>query len=128
MGPNAVPALCCEGGSFSLRDTAEMLSYGSSWRLARKHARFAVGEFYRSRIMSAATREARTYVPALQDDDFERVEWSGIRAQAVNECGDRVDDFVLHKLENVVLTRNALSPAATSSLSIGERIANLVTV
>lgn len=126
VGPNAVPALCREGGSFSLGDTMEMLTYRGSWHLARNHATFAVGEMYRSKVMSAATREARTYVPALQDEDFERVEWSGIRAQAVYENGVMVDDFVFDQLQNVVLTRNAPSPAATSSLPIGERIANFV--
>nr|MBA2451694.1 L-2-hydroxyglutarate oxidase [Chloroflexia bacterium] len=47
---------------------------------------------------------------------------SGVRAQALSEDGNLVDDFVFDRGEGVLHVRNAPSPAATSSLQIGSMI------
>jgi 2-hydroxyglutarate dehydrogenase len=50
---------------------------------------------------------------------------SGVRAQALNEDGSLVDDFVVETQgERVLHVRNAPSPAATSSLAIAGLIAD----
>ena len=46
-----------------------------------------------------------------------------MRAQAVEPSGKLVDDFRIAAGERMIHVLNAPSPAATASLSIGERIA-----
>jgi L-2-hydroxyglutarate oxidase len=63
-------------------------------------------------------------VPALSSDDFDTTTRPfGIRAQAVDRSGRLVDDFLLLGSGRVVHALNAPSPAATSSLAIGARLA-----
>jgi L-2-hydroxyglutarate oxidase LhgO len=69
--------------------------------------------------------EARRYVPELATADVVRAE-AGIRAQAAASDGQLVDDFHITRRSRVVNVRNAPSPAATSSLAIGDRIAGMV--
>ena len=47
---------------------------------------------------------------------------AGVRAQAISPAGDMVDDFVIQAADNVINVNNAPSPAATSSLNIGNII------
>jgi (S)-2-hydroxyglutarate dehydrogenase len=49
---------------------------------------------------------------------------AGVRAQAVGRDGALVDDFVLSETDVTLHVRNAPSPAATSSLALGELIAD----
>ena len=51
---------------------------------------------------------------------------SGVRAQALDEAGKLVDDFLISATRRVIHVRNAPSPAATSSLAIGGVIADAV--
>ena len=58
---------------------------------------------------------------------------TGVRAQALDKEGNLVEDFVLDQGQGeiggrVLHVRNAPSPAATSSLAIGEMIADEVRV
>jgi L-2-hydroxyglutarate oxidase LhgO len=50
---------------------------------------------------------------------------AGIRAQALAPDGSLVDDFVLERRAGIVHVRNAPSPGATSSLMIGDTIADM---
>ncbi|KAI0567375.1 L-2-hydroxyglutarate dehydrogenase [Gracilaria domingensis] len=129
VGPNAVLAFSRTGYralDFSYRDVREMLSYPGFWRLARRFWRYGASEFYRSVFISAAAKAARQYVPALKTTDFERrgSESYGVRAQALGLGGELVDDFVFESAADgkVLHTRNAPSPAATSSLAIARVI------
>ena len=131
VGPNAVLALSRNGYhplDISIRDLKEMLSFPGFWRLAGRYARYGARELYRSINLRAAANAAREYVPSLRTEDFERrgIEFNGIRAQAVNPDGSLVDDFVFETAANgsVLFTRNAPSPAATSSLAIARIIAD----
>ncbi|NOQ91366.1 MAG: hypothetical protein GQ552_01460, partial [Flavobacteriaceae bacterium] len=47
---------------------------------------------------------------------------SGIRAQAVDQNGDMVDDFKIIRNQNIVHVINAPSPAATACLAIADEI------
>jgi L-2-hydroxyglutarate oxidase len=67
-------------------------------------------------------REARKLVPALRSRDLSSGP-AGIRAQALTPDGELVDDFVFDGDDRIVHVRNAPSPGATSSLAIGDEIA-----
>jgi L-2-hydroxyglutarate oxidase len=51
-----------------------------------------------------------------------------VRAQALQLDGSLVDDFLIVEGDHVVNVCNAPSPAATSSLPIGEAIAARITL
>ncbi|CAN8063429.1 unnamed protein product [Agarophyton chilense] len=131
VGPNAVLAFSRTGYralDFSFRDFWEMLSYPGFWPLAKRFWRHGASELYHSLFISAAAKSAREYVPALTTTDFERrgSQTYGVRAQALGLGGELVDDFVFETAADgrVLHTRNAPSPAATSSLAIARVIAD----
>lgn len=64
---------------------------------------------------------ARAYVPDLAVEDV-IPGGRGIRAQAMNQDGSLVDDFVITGSSRMVHVRNAPSPGATSSMAIAEHI------
>jgi L-2-hydroxyglutarate oxidase LhgO len=128
IGPNAVLALAREG--YTWRDVRLRELWGTArWPgmrpLARQHWRTGVAEFRGSLSRRSFVAAAREFVPALRDDDVVRAP-AGVRAQAVDRDGSLVDDFRISVLGPVVTVRNAPSPAATSSLAIGEHIAQRV--
>ncbi len=79
---------------------------------------------WRDLSKSAFVRDIQRYAPAVTEDDV-RFGPSGIRAQALGRDGRLFDDFVVEGSGRVVHVVNAPSPAATSSLAIGEHIARL---
>jgi len=50
---------------------------------------------------------------------------SGVRAQALDEKGQLVDDYVIMEQSRIIHLLNAPSPAATSCLAIGEYVASV---
>jgi (S)-2-hydroxyglutarate dehydrogenase len=60
-------------------------------------------------------------MPAITGDDLLPGP-SGVRAQALAPDGKLVDDFLIRHGKNVVHVQNAPSPAATSSLVIGQMV------
>ena len=50
---------------------------------------------------------------------------SGVRAQACDKNGGLIDDFLIKESKGIINVCNAPSPAATSSLAIGETVADL---
>jgi L-2-hydroxyglutarate oxidase len=126
-GPNAVLSLAREGyrrTSVSLRDAADTLGYGGFWRFARRHYRPGAAELWRDLSKRAFVRDVQRYVPALDEQHF-RFGPSGIRAQAIDRNGRLHDDFVLDRGERTLNVISAPSPAATSSLAIGDHLAAL---
>jgi L-2-hydroxyglutarate oxidase len=126
-GPNAVLAFKREGyraRDVSLRDLADSLAFPGFWRLARRHWRTALAELNQSVSRGSFLRALRRLVPTLRADDLVRGP-SGVRAQAVDRSGALVDDFRLVQTDRMIHVLNAPSPAATASLSIGERLADL---
>ena len=123
-GPNAVLAFAREGyrkRDVNLRDLLETLTYGGFLRLAAKHWRTGFGEMRRSFSKQAFVHALQRLIPAIQAADLERAP-AGVRAQAVAADGAIVDDFVIRDDGRVVNVCNAPSPAATSSLQIGNLI------
>jgi L-2-hydroxyglutarate oxidase LhgO len=130
VGPNAVLALGYEayGRGYGWRNIGnfrQILGWPGTIRLARRHWRTGLKEIRGSLIKSAFLKGAQRYVPELTATDLTRAR-SGVRAQAVARDGGMVDDFVVDVHDNVVLVRNAPSPAATSSLAIARHIAGIV--
>jgi L-2-hydroxyglutarate oxidase len=64
-------------------------------------------------------------MPEIQSDHLERAP-AGVRAQALGPDGSLVDDFLFVDQGPAVHVLNAPSPAATSSLSIGETVTDRV--
>jgi len=124
IGPNAVLAFKREGyrrGDFSATDLLDVLRSEGFRRLARKHWRMGAAEMWGSLSKRAFIARARDFIPALTSADVERAH-AGVRAQALDPDGSLVDDFRITRAGGLVLVRNAPSPAATSSLAIGEYV------
>lgn len=127
-GPNAVLALKREGYgklSFSPRDAAATFFYGGFWRLAGRYWRSGVGEMARSFLKARFVRELQRLVPELKSEDL-AAGGAGVRAQAVDAQGALVDDFRMVRAEGAIHVLNVPSPAATASLAIGKRIAQML--
>ncbi|KAI1302357.1 L-2-hydroxyglutarate dehydrogenase, mitochondrial [Halotydeus destructor] len=133
LGPNAVLAFKREGYhmlDMDVKDMTEAFSHRGLRKLAFRHLQQGLGEFYRSLNMTAQVDLLRRYVPSLTVDDVIRGP-SGVRAQALDDHGHLVDDFVFDSgkddFSNKVLhVRNAPSPGATSSLAIAKMIVDKV--
>ena len=124
-GPNAVLAFRRDGyrrRDVSARDLAEVLTNPAFLRLASRFWRTGLAEMWRDASKSAFARELRRYLPELREDQLVAGP-SGVRAQALAPDGTLVDDFDLADGDRVLHVRNAPSPAATSSLAIGTRLA-----
>jgi (S)-2-hydroxyglutarate dehydrogenase len=124
-GPNAVLALARERygrADVRIADLVDTLTFGGFWHMAMAHWRMGAGEVWRDLARHAFANALRRYVPELRDDDLLPGP-AGNRAQAVDADGSLVDDFRITASGRSIHVRNAPSPAATSSLAIGEMIA-----
>ena len=124
VGPNAVLALAFEGyrwRDIGLRDLRDIGSWPGTWRLVRQHWRNGLAEMAGSLVKRRYLTNVRAYLPDMELGDLVR-STAGVRAQAIRRDGGLVDDFVLQSAGQVMLVRNAPSPAATSSLAIAEHI------
>ncbi len=126
-GPNAVLAFKREGyskTSFSLKDTLETFTFPGFLHLAGKYMKMGLGEFYRSYNKQAFVRALQKLIPEISARDIVPG-GAGIRAQALETSGALVDDFRIVEAEHMIHVLNAPSPAATASISIGEKIATM---
>jgi L-2-hydroxyglutarate oxidase len=124
-GPNAVLSLKREGYSkrdFNLRDALSVASYGGFWRLAARHGGEGLRELHRSLSKRAFVRSLQRLVPDIQAEDVEP-HGAGVRAQALLRDGNLADDFLIVRGTRSLHLLNAPSPGATSSLVIGETLA-----
>lgn len=127
-GPNAVLALKREGYkkfSFSPGDIADILSWKGFYSITRKYWRTGFYEQYRSFSKGAFLKSLQQLVPGIEAKDLVKDE-SGVRAQVCDKNGKLIDDFLFDENERVVSVLNAPSPAATSSLAIGEVVAEKI--
>jgi (S)-2-hydroxyglutarate dehydrogenase len=127
-GPNAVLAFAREGyskGVINLGELFETLSWPGFQKVASKYWRTGMGEMYRSFSKAAFTRALQELVPEIQEKDLVPG-GAGVRAQACDRNGGLLDDFLILENGNAVNVCNAPSPAATSSLAIGDTVSDLV--
>ncbi len=75
----------------------------------------------RSDNKGAFVKALQKLVPEITKDDLEKG-GAGVRAQAIDKHGKLMDDFVIDIKNKIINVLNAPSPAATSSLAIGEKI------
>jgi len=126
-GPNAVLAFRREGykkSDINLAELAESLAWPGFQKVVKKYWRTGLGEMYRSFSKGAFTHALQKLIPEIQREDL--VEGgAGVRAQACDRDGGLVDDFMIFETRNAINVCNAPSPAATSSLAIGEAVARL---
>lgn len=126
-GPNAVLAFKREGyrkTDINIAEFVESLAWPGFQKVAIKYWRTGLGELYRSFSKAAFTKALQQLIPEIQESDL--VDGgSGVRAQACDRNGGLVDDFLILEEKRVINVCNAPSPAATSSLAIGETICKL---
>lgn len=126
-GPNAVLAFQREGykkTDIRFSELAETLLWPGFRKVAAKYWKTGWGEMYRSFSKAAFTKALQILIPEVQEQDLE-AGGAGVRAQACDRKGGLVDDFLILEEKNAINVCNAPSPAATSSLSIGETVAAL---
>ncbi len=123
-GPNAVFVFKREGygkTDFSIRDTAEALSFGGTWKFFAKNMKFGVDEYRGAFSKAFFLKRLRKLIPSLEMDDLTPGS-SGVRAMALGPEGEMIDDFKIEINGNTIHVLNAPSPAATASLAIGTAI------
>lgn len=127
-GPNAVLAFKKEGYQFfdfNFGETMQTLTWPGFRKIVAKYGKTGMGEVHRSLSKAAFTKALQKLLPEIQEDDLV-TGGSGVRAQACNRNGMLIDDFDIVKNGNIIHVRNAPSPAATSCLSIGNKISELI--
>ena len=126
-GPNAVFAFGKESytrSSVNIKETLQSLSWAGFRKVAVKYWKTGLGEYYRSFSKAAFTKALQKLVPEIKEEDLVPG-GAGIRAQACHIDGSLLDDFFIKETPNSIHVLNAPSPAATSSLSIGETISEM---
>lgn len=126
-GPNAVLAFKREGykkSDINLRELGETLAWPGFQKVAAKYWQTGFGEMYRSFSKAAFTKALQKLIPEIVESDL-APGGAGVRAQACDRQGGLVDDFMILEEKKVINVCNAPSPAATSSLAIGETVSKL---
>mgnify|MGYP003690439437 FL=1 len=126
-GPNAVFVFKREGygkTDFNLKDTTDALTFPGTWKFFAKHWRFGIEEYRRAFSKSLFLSQLQRLIPDLEMKDLAH-ERAGVRAMALADSGDMIDDFKLEFKRNSIHVLNAPSPAATACLSIGNEVAKM---
>ena len=126
-GPNAVLAAKREGyrkRDFSFSDFVRTIAFPGFWKMSVREWKTGLWEINRSLRKGVFLDSLQQLVPELSSDDLAGT-GSGVRAQAVDSAGNLIDDFRIEESRGAIHVLNAPSPGATSSLVIGEHIANL---
>jgi 2-hydroxyglutarate dehydrogenase/L-2-hydroxyglutarate oxidase len=129
VGPNAVLALAREGYAWNRIVPSELFSMLVSpefLKMSLHYAASGVREWSESIFKTLYANRVRKLLPGLPDQDLIKVPTAGVRAQAVDRQGRLVQDFLYIREARALHVLNAPSPAATSSLAIAGRIADLI--
>ncbi len=127
-GPNAVLSLK-RGGykktDVSLRDATEILAFPGFWRLASRHVKHGLAEVIRPWSRAAFLHSLQRLIPNIRNNDI-KPSPAGVRAQALKNTGELVDDFLIVEEFSGIHIINAPSPAATSSLEIAKHLVHRI--
>jgi len=82
------------------------------------------GEIYRSFSKKAFTKALQKLIPRISVNDLEPSD-SGVRAQACHIITGLLDDFYIVESTGIINVCNSPSPAATSSVSLGDTISEM---
>jgi (S)-2-hydroxyglutarate dehydrogenase len=127
-GPNAVFAFKKEGyhrTDFDFKEFFGSLLWPGFQKVMFKYWKTGLGEMYRSFSKKAFTKALQRLIPDVKEEHLVPAA-AGVRAQACDRTGGLLDDFKLVQEKRAIHVINAPSPAATSSLSIGKTIAEMV--
>jgi len=127
-GPNAVLALKREGykkSDIDISQIFDMILFKGFWLMAKKYYKMGFEEFRRSFSKKLFTVSLKKLIPKITEDDL-IPGGAGVRAQALDNNGNLIDDFRIIQTKNMIHVLNAPSPAATASLSIGDTISNMI--
>ena len=127
-GPNAVFAFKKEGyhrTDFDFKEFFGSLLWPGFQKVMFKYWKTGLGEMYRSFSKKAFTKALQRLIPEVQEDHLVPAS-AGVRAQACDRTGGLLDDFKIVHEKRAIHVINAPSPAATSSLSIGKTISDMV--
>ena len=128
VGPNAVLALAREGyrwKNIHLKDLFETVTWPGFHKIGAKYWKNGAHEVFRSFSKLLFWKSACKLIPSLKLSDL-TPGGSGVRAQACSRDGKLLDDFEIRREKRCIHVLNAPSPAATSSLSIGLKLAKMV--
>ncbi len=123
-GPNAVFVFKREGygkTDFNLRDTMDALSYGGTWKLFFRHWQFGLDEYRRAFSKRLFLERLQRLIPSLTMEDIVPGR-AGVRAMALDNDGNMIDDFKIVHSHRSLHVLNAPSPAATAGLAIGKAV------
>jgi L-2-hydroxyglutarate oxidase len=126
-GPNAVFAFRREGyrkTDVNFAELSEALRWPGFQKVAMQYWQIGLGEMYRSFSKAAFAKALQKLVPEVRMSDLKPVE-AGVRAQACDREGGLLDDFKILEEDKFIHVLNAPSPAATSSLAIGDTVAKM---
>ncbi|MEP3629911.1 MAG: L-2-hydroxyglutarate oxidase [Hyphomicrobiales bacterium] len=129
IGPNAVLGLAREGyakGSINIKDLGQMIGFSGFWLSIFQNLKFGIREIRNSLSKRYYLSLCQKYCPSLTLDDLEPYK-TGIRAMAVLSDGSLYHDFLVKQTPRMLHVCNAPSPAATSSLPIGDYVVELIT-
>ena len=127
-GPNAVLAFAREGykkTKINLPEFIDAIGYCGLWKFMGQHKKMCWEEIKRSFSKRLFTAALQRLVPELQESDLEPG-GAGVRAQAMNDNGELLQDFCIIERPNALHVLNAPSPGATASLAIGKEITKMV--
>ena len=127
-GPNAVFAFKKEGylrTDFNFKEFFGSLLWPGFQKVMFKYWKTGLGEMYRSFSKKAFTKALQRLIPEVQEEHLVPAP-AGVRAQACDRTGGLLDDFKIVHEKRAIHVINAPSPAATSSLSIGKTISDMV--
>lgn len=131
LGPNAVLAFQREGYTWfdiKFSELWDAVQYAGFRKLAWKYLLAGMEEMIKSIFTSLRVTDLQKFVPTLESSDITRGP-TGVRAQALDQNGNLVDDFVFDMGttnigKRILHCRNAPSPGATSSQAIAKMIAD----
>jgi L-2-hydroxyglutarate oxidase len=127
-GPNAVLAFSKEGYKWTdinFVDLTKVLTYPGMIKLGKKYLKTGLSEMYRSLNKKVFVKEIQKLINDVTSDDIVQIP-SGVRAQAVDQDGNLLDDFLFEEGSSSLHVLNSPSPAATASLAIGEAITSKI--
>ena len=123
-GPNAVLAFSREGyklSNINLFDIFDYITFNGFWKFIFKHKYMCLKELYQSINKKQFTKALQKLIPIIKEDDLIKG-GSGVRAQAMSDTGELIQDFEIVINNNVCNVINCPSPAATASLAIADYI------
>jgi len=123
-GPNAVLAFSREGYSLlniNLFDVFDYITFKGLWKFVFKHKYMCFKELYQSISKKQFTKSLQKLIPNIKETDLIKG-GAGVRAQAMSDTGELIQDFEIIINNNICNVINCPSPAATSSLSIADYI------